>query len=61
MIKYIGTDSVPEMINHAKKFNSAKNIKFEKKDIIQSKFNKSDIFFFILYLKIYRSKNREKF
>lgn len=60
MIKYIGIDSVPEMINYAKKFNFAKNIKFEKKDIIKLKLKKSDIIFSFYTLQFIDQKNREK-
>ena len=59
-INYIGIDIVPEMINYARKLNHAKNIKYEKKDLINAKFKKSDLIFSFYTLQFIDLKDREK-
>ncbi len=59
-IHYIGIDVIPEMVNYARKLNRAKNVKYEKKDLINAKFKKSDLIFSFYTLQFIDLKNREK-
>ncbi len=48
------------MINYARKFNSGKYLKFEKKDITTFKFKKSDLIFSFYTLQFIDHENRKK-